>query len=264
MTPTIPKGALANLKYDGPASLVVFLVAVPLCLGIALASGAPLFSGVIAGIVGGLIVGAASGSQVGVSGPAAGLAVIVLSAIESLGAFEMFLMAVVLSGVIQIALGYARAGVIGYYVPSSVIKGMLAGIGIIIFLKQIPHAFGYDADPMGDDAFQQADGENTFSELLNIADAVHPAAVAVSLIGVGILILWETKALKRIKALALVPGPLVAVGFGVLVAVLDGRHGVGLPAGPDGLDPGRQNVGRVPGPGLVPRLHGDRATRPSG
>ena len=138
-----------NLKYDIPAGLVVFLVALPLCLGIALASGAPLFSGVIAGVVGGLIVGPLSGSQLSVSGPAAGLTVIVLSAIASLGSFEAFLSAVILAGAIQIALGYARAGLIGYYFPSTVIKGMLAGIGVILILKQIPHALGFDESSMG-------------------------------------------------------------------------------------------------------------------
>ena len=133
-----PSGIFGNLKSDLPASIVVFLVAVPLCLGIALASGAPLFSGIIAGIVGGIVVGAMSGSQLGVSGPAAGLAVIVLTAIQELGAFEAFLLAVVIGGIIQLLLGYAKAGFIGYYFPSSVIKGMLSGIGLIIILKQIP------------------------------------------------------------------------------------------------------------------------------
>jgi len=156
MSVTQKKGFLDNLKHDIPASIVVFLVAVPLCLGIALASGAPLFSGVIAGIIGGIVVGAISGSQLGVSGPAAGLAVIVLSAIAELGSFEVFLMAVVLSGVFQLILGYAKAGIIGYYFPSSVIKGMLSGIGIIIILKQIPHSLGYDKDYVGNLSFVQA------------------------------------------------------------------------------------------------------------
>src|SRR5688572_8152691 len=147
---------LARLKADLPASVVVFLVATPLCLGIALASGAPLFAGIIAGIVGGIVVGTASQSALGVSGPAAGLAVIVLNAITTLGAWETFLLAVVMAGVIQVAFGYARAGVIAYYFPSSVIKGMLAGIGLTIILKQRPHAFGYDADPEGSLAFAQA------------------------------------------------------------------------------------------------------------
>ena len=136
-----------NLKYDLPASVVVFFVAVPLCLGIALASGAPLFAGLIAGIIGGLVVGALSGSPLGVSGPAAGLAVIVLGAIQDLGAFETFLLAVVIGGVLQIVLGLMRAGILAYFFPSSVIKGMLAGIGLLIILKQIPHAFGHDSDP---------------------------------------------------------------------------------------------------------------------
>ena len=141
---------LQQLKSDLPASIVVFFVALPLCLGVALASGAPLFSGVIAGIVGGILVGALSGSSIGVSGPAAGLAAIVLTAITSLGGFENFLVAVVLAGVFQIILGFLKAGVIGYYFPSSVIKGMLTAIGLIIVLKQIPHFFGYDTDYQGD------------------------------------------------------------------------------------------------------------------
>ena len=149
------------LKNDLPASIVVFFVALPLCLGIALASGAPLFSGLIAGIIGGIVVGSFSGSQIGVSGPAAGLAAIVLAAISTLGGYENFLLAVVLGGAIQLLFGFLKAGIIGYYFPSSVIKGMLTGIGIIIFLKQIPHFFGYDADPEGDLAFMQVDGENT-------------------------------------------------------------------------------------------------------
>ena len=160
----------SNLKYDIPAGLIVFLVAVPLCLGIALASGAPLFAGIISGIIGGIVVTLFSGSPLGVSGPAAGLAVIVLVAIQDLGSYETFLMAVVLGGVIQLGLGFLKAGVIGYYFPSSVIQGMLSGIGILIILKQIPHAFGYDADYEGDLTFQQADGENTFSELINMLD----------------------------------------------------------------------------------------------
>ena len=135
---------LKNLKADIPASIVVFFVALPLCLGIALASGAPLFSGLIAGIIGGIVVGALSGSAIGVSGPAAGLAAIVLVAISTLGSFENFLLAVVLGGVIQVLFGILKAGVIGYYFPSSVIKGMLTGIGIIIVIKQVPYFFGID------------------------------------------------------------------------------------------------------------------------
>ncbi|MFB0925599.1 MAG: SulP family inorganic anion transporter, partial [Vicingaceae bacterium] len=182
------KGLFSNIKQDLPASIVVFFVAVPLCLGIALASGAPLFSGLISGIVGGIIVGALSNSSLGVSGPAAGLAVIVLTAIQTLGVFEVFLLAVVLAGILQIIMGLLKGGVIGYYFPSSVIKGMLTGIGIIIILKQIPHAFGYDADYEGDLTFEQADGENTFSELFNMLDYISPGAVIVSIISLIILL----------------------------------------------------------------------------
>ena len=155
-----------NIKSDLPASIVVFFVALPLCLGIALASGASLFSGLIAGIVGGILVGALSGSHIGVSGPAAGLAAIVLTAICTLGGFEHFLLAVVLGGVIQLTFGLLKAGIIGYYFPSSVIKGMLSGIGLIIILKQIPIYFGYEA-PEGDFSFMQTDDSNTFSGITN-------------------------------------------------------------------------------------------------
>ncbi|HEY9116861.1 MAG TPA: SulP family inorganic anion transporter, partial [Roseivirga sp.] len=205
------KDFLNNLKSDAPAGLVVFLVAVPLCLGIALASGAPLFSGIIAGMVGGIIVTSFSGSSLGVSGPAAGLAVIVLAAIEDLGTFETFLLAVVIAGVIQILLGMVKAGIIGYYFPTSVIKGMLAAIGIIIFLKQIPHAFGYDADPEGDMDFIQADGQNTFSELWNMTDFMTPGAMVIAGVSLAILILWEQKFMKRIKLFQIIQGPLLVV-----------------------------------------------------
>lgn len=173
------------LKNDIPASIVVFFVALPLCLGIALASGAPLFSGLIAGIIGGIVVGAMSGSKIGVSGPAAGLAAIVFAAINSLG-YEAFLVAVVLGGIIQIVFGLLKAGVIGYYFPSSVIKGMLTGIGIIIILKQIPHFFGLDKNPEGAWDFFQTDGENTFSELFKISDFLSPGATLIAFISIEI------------------------------------------------------------------------------
>jgi len=213
-------GYLSNLRYDMPASLIVFLVAVPLCLGIALASGAPLFSGIIAGIVGGIVAGALSGSQLGVSGPAAGLAVIVLTAIQELGAFEIFLMAVVLGGVFQLLLGYAKAGIIGYYFPSSVIKGMLSGIGIIIFLKQIPHAFGYDKDYEGSLSFAQPDGHNTFSELYYMFEAISPGAVAITSISLLILILWEQPFMKKIRVFQILQGPLIVVGLGIVLNLI--------------------------------------------
>lgn len=206
-----------NLKYDLPAGLVVFLVAMPLCLGIALASGAPLFSGIIAGIVGGIVVGAVSGSPLGVSGPAAGLAAVVLGAIVELGSFETFLLAVMVAGVIQLLLGIVRAGVIGYYFPNSVIKGMLAGIGITIILKQIPHAFGYDKDPEGDESFFQPDGHNTFSELWYMLEKVHWSAFAIAGVSILILILWDRKFFKENKFLKIIPGPLVVVIVGILI-----------------------------------------------
>ncbi|MCB0372339.1 MAG: SulP family inorganic anion transporter [Muricauda sp.] len=204
------------IKNDLPASIVVFFVALPLCLGIALASGAPLFSGLIAGIVGGIIVGALSGSQIGVSGPAEKKKKIVLTAIGTLGGYQNFLLAVVLGGLIQILFGFLKAGVIAYYFPSSVIKGMLTGIGIIIILKQIPHFFGYDADPEGDWAFFQVDGENTFSEIINSINYISPGATIIAVIGLAILILWDRVLSKKAKIFELVQGPLVAVALGIL------------------------------------------------
>lgn len=203
------------LKNDLPASIVVFFVALPLCLGIALASGAPLFSGLIAGIVGGIVVGALSGSQIGVSGPAAGLAAIVLVAIDQLG-FKVFLSAVVLGGVIQVIFGVARLGIIGYYFPSSVIRGMLTGIGIIIILKQIPHFLGDDNDPEGDFAFFQVDGENTFSEILNAIGDPSLGPTLIGIISLFILIFWSNVLAKKSKIFQLVQGPLVVVVVGIL------------------------------------------------
>ena len=205
----------SSIRYDLPASIVVFFVAVPLCLGIALASGAPLFSGIIAGMVGGIVVGLISNSSLGVSGPAAGLTVIVLSAIQQLQSFDIFLMAVVIAGIIQIILGLVKAGIIGYYFPSSVIKGMLTAIGIIIILKQIPHAFGYDADYQGDFSFMQLDGHNTFSELIYMLNAITPGAVVVSIISLTILFIWDAHLVKKYAILKYVQGPLVAVIAGI-------------------------------------------------
>lgn len=211
------KTFFSDFKSDFPAGIVVFLVAVPLCLGIALASGAPLFSGIIAGIVGGTVVALLSGSHVGVSGPAAGLAVIVLTAIQDLGAFETFLLAVVLAGLFQMILGFIRAGIIGYYFPSSVIKGMLSGIGLIILLKQIPHAFGYDKDYEGDLAFVQPDGGTTFSTFGQMFEYISPGALLISMVCLAILIVWEQKFMKKIKIFQLIQGPLVAVVAGILL-----------------------------------------------
>jgi MFS superfamily sulfate permease-like transporter len=204
------------IKNDLPASIVVFFVALPLCLGIALASGAPLFSGLIAGIIGGILVGSLSGSKIGVSGPAAGLAAIVLTAIGSLGGYENFLVAVVLGGIIQLIFGFLKAGIIGYYFPSSVIKGMLTGIGIIIILKQIPHFFGYNTNPEGDFAFFQMDGENTFSEIFKTINNISLGSTIVGFIGLGLLLLWSAVLSKKGKIFQLIQGPLVAVVAGII------------------------------------------------
>jgi SulP family sulfate permease len=209
-----------EIKSDLPASIVVFFVAVPLCLGIALASGAPLFSGIIAGIVGGIIVGIASGSSLGVSGPAAGLAVIVLTSISSLGSWPAFLLAVVIAGIIQLILGFAKAGFIAYFFPSSVIKGMLTGIGLLIILKQIPHALGWDKDAEGDDAFLQADGQNTFSEIGKALDFITPGAVLIAAISLAILILWDSVLTKKHKIFQLIQGPIVVVILGIVMNYL--------------------------------------------
>jgi MFS superfamily sulfate permease-like transporter len=206
-------------RDDIPAGLVVFLVAVPLCLGIALASEAPPFAGLIAGIVGGIVVGSLSGSSIGVSGPAAGLTAIVASAIHDLGTFELFLAAVVIAGVIQLILGVLRAGFISHYFPNVVIKGMLAAIGIIIILKQLPHAVGYDKDPEGDENFFQIDGENTFSEVVKgIENITTPSAILITLISIGILLLWERKFIQK-TVLRLVPGALLVVVVGIILTL---------------------------------------------
>lgn len=203
------------LKYDGPAGLVVFLVAMPLCLGIALASGAPLFAGIIAGIVGGIVVGGLSGSAVSVSGPAAGLTVIVLTAIQTTGSFKAFLASVVLAGGMQILLGAVGAGAIGDYVPNSVIKGMLAAIGVVIILKQIPHALGRDKDYEGDFSFFEASGANTFTDVLSSILNPSEGAVVISVLSLGVLIFWDYWSAKGSRFALMVPGPLVVVVLGI-------------------------------------------------
>jgi MFS superfamily sulfate permease-like transporter len=197
---------------DLPASVVVFLVALPLCLGIALASGAPLLSGLITGIVGGLVVSVLSGSQLMVSGPAAGLTAIVLAAITSLGSFERFLVAVMVGGALQVLLGVLRAGIIGYYFPSAVIQGMLAAIGLILILKQVPHALGYDLTAMGEERFWEREHENTFSALVASFTHVHPGAAVIGVTGLVFLFLWAGKLGKRFRK---VPGALLVVLLGV-------------------------------------------------
>lgn len=232
----------AHLKADFPAGLVVSLVALPLCLGIALAStGRPdlLFSGIIAGVIGGIVVGMLSGSPLGVSGPAAGLVVIVFTAIETLGSFEAFLLSVFLAGIIQIVAGMLRAGIIGYYFPSSVIKGMLTAIGITLLLKEIPHAFGYDEDFMGDFAFEQGDGHNTFSELYYAVRYSSAGAIIISIVSIALLILFERPFMRAFQLFKFLPGALFVVLLGIGLNaffassfpdfVMSGKHLVQLP-----------------------------------
>ena len=204
------------IAHDGPAGVVVFLVALPLCLGIALASGAPLFAGIIAGAVGGILVSVLSGSQVSVSGPAAGLTVIVATAIADLGSYQTFLAAVVLAGAMQFLFGVARLGLIADYVPNSVIKGMLAAIGLVIVLKQIPHALGRDTDFEGDFAFFEKGQSNTFTDLAEAVFSMHPSAVAISLVSLLLLVFWDRLVAKTSRLLQSIPGPLMVVVFGIL------------------------------------------------
>ncbi len=235
-------GPFAFWQKDVPASLVVFLVALPLCLGIALASGAPAIAGLLTGVVGGLVVAWISGSHLAVSGPAAGLTVIVLAAIGTLG-YPAFVLAVLLAGAIQIALGAIRAGVLAYYVPSSVIKGMLAAIGLILILKELPHAVGFDSDYEGDLSFQQLDHGNTFEALGAALGYFRWPALLVA--GAGLTVLLAADRWKWIKEkLPWLPPPLLAVALGVGVnqliawlapdAALSGEHLVAVPRG--GLD----------------------------
>lgn len=238
-------GVLSNLRDDIPAGIAVFLVAVPLCLGIAMASGAPLFSGLIAGIIGGILAPLISHSALGVSGPAAGLAVIVLTAIQDLG-FETFLLALVIAGLFQVGMGIAKAGIIGYFFPSSVISGMLAGIGIIIFIKQIPHAFGYDRDYEGDLSFFQGDGYNSFTELSHILNIITPGAMIIVLVSLVILILWELPSIKQNRIFKLLPGSLIAVLSGIMISqmlrifypemALEAVHLVSIPVAQNSTD----------------------------
>lgn len=222
------KNLFIDLRQDLSASLVVFFVALPLCLGIALASGAPLFSGIIAGIVGGIVVGALSGSNFGVSGPAAGLAVLVLGYITTLGgSFDSFLLAVVLAGVIQLIAGFLGFGTVAYYFPSSVIKGMLSGIGLLIIIKQIPHAIGYDANFKDDFGTEKLGG--AVSQMFNY---ITPNAVIISLVSMFILILWEEFSAKKHKILKAIPGPLIAVVIGIILSsflYLEANHLVQIP-----------------------------------
>lgn len=236
-----------DLRSDLAAGLVVFLVAVPMCLGIALASGAPLPAGIIAGIVGGVVVGMLSGSQVSVSGPAAGLTVVVLAGLETLGSWPQFLVAIALAGVIQLVLAALRAGVVGHFFPSAVVDGLLAAIGLVLILKQIPHALGDDGDFEGDLAFFQADGENTFSALQAAVAAATPGAVLITVLCLLVLLAWDRPPGRGSNLTRSLPGPLWVVILGVLLNsavlpllapgwVLQAEHLVALPVVGDAQD----------------------------
>lgn len=204
----VKAGLFSHVKTDLPAGMVVFLIALPLCLGISLASGAPLFSGIIAGIVGGIVVGILSDSKINVSGPAASVALVIFTAIQTLGSFEIVLSAVILAGVIQIILGYLRAGTVAYFFPSSMIKGILASIGLILIINQIPHAFGY----AGMAGFSQPDSGTIFSGILRVFDSINLGATIITLVSIAILILWDRPALKeKYTFFKLVPAALIAV-----------------------------------------------------
>lgn len=236
------KSFFSSWKADLPASLVVFLVALPLCLGVALGSTSiegfspNLFSGIIAGVIGGVVVGFFSGSRLGVSGPAAGLITIVFGAIVSLGSYEAFLVTVVLAGILQVIAGFLKAGVIGNYFPSSVIKGMLAAIGLTLIFKQIPHLVGYDHDFFGDESFLQSDGENTFSEIIRSFGALSPTAILISVVSLIILVVFDKAFIKKFAIFKLIPGALVVVFFGIMINLfmpgemkLGGDHLVSIP-----------------------------------
>lgn len=213
------KKYVQNIGADLPASIVVFLIAIPLCLGIAVASGLNEFSGIIGGIVGGIVIGLISGSQLSVSGPAAGLTAIVAAAVLKLPAVEAFFLAVVIAGVFQVLLGIFKLGIIGDYIPNSVIKGMLAAIGIILILKQLPHLVGYDKDFEGDETFIQLSGENTFSAVVNSLNHLTPVAVLIGVLGISVLLIYESAWIKSKKIFQVISGPLVVVLMGIAINI---------------------------------------------
>jgi carbonic anhydrase len=216
------------LGKDFLAGLVVFLVALPLCLGIGLASTnvenitslPSVFPGLLAGVVGGIVVGLISGSRVGVSGPAAGLITIIISSITLLGSYEAFLVSVILAGIIQLIFGLCKLGIIAKYVPTSVIKGMLAAIGITLILKEIPHLLGYDKDFFGDESFWQFDGHNTFSELAYSLNAFQEGSVIIGVLSVLVIILLDKPFFKRNRLFKLIPSALIVVLIGVAIQLL--------------------------------------------
>lgn len=224
---------LAHLKSDFASGLVVFLVALPLCLGIALASGAPLFSGIISGVIGGIVVGFLSKSHISVTGPAAGLTAIVLTAITDLEAYEVFLTAVIIAGLLQLLLGFLKAGSISNYFPTNVIEGMLAGIGIIIFLKQIPHAVGYDKVSEGDTSFFEKGGSNMITTIVDAFNYINYGSIIITIIALIILIVWNK--IPALKNLKLVPAALIAVFSGIILNEIFIRTGSSLQVSKDHL-----------------------------
>ena len=226
--------SLDLFKKDFLSGLIVFLIALPLCLGIAQASHAPLFAGVVAGVIGGIVIGFFSGSHLSVSGPAAGLTAIVLAAISSLGNFQIFLCAVMIAGVLQLVLGYIKAGAIANYIPTSVLEGMLAGIGITIIIKQLPDAIGYAKGKAA--VMEDADDGFLMNTITAATHNIKPGAIIIALVGIALLVLWQTKVFKRIS---LVPAGLIVVIIGVAInaafmslapgMVLDAEHLVKLP-----------------------------------
>jgi MFS superfamily sulfate permease-like transporter len=234
-----------NILIDLKAGVVVFLVALPLSLGIALACNVPLFSGILSGVIGGIIVTTFSGSILSVSGAAAGLTAVVLSSVALLGSYPVFLAAVLCAGVVQIVLGLLKAGSVGNYIPATVIKGMLAGIGLILIIKQLPHLVGYDKDPEGSFYFEQVDGHNSISELFYMFNAISPGAVIIGLFSMLVLIISGKNFYKKSPVLSFIPGPLLVVVFGILLNIsflpypdlrIDGEHLVTLPVIKDWSD----------------------------
>lgn len=228
-----------NIFLDIKSGIVVFLVALPLCLGIALACNVSMFSGIVAGVIGGIIVTIFSGSALSVSGPAAGLTAIILSSVAILGSFEALLAATICAGVLQIIFGLVKLGNIGNYIPSSVIKGMLAGIGIILIIKQLPHLVGYDKDPEGDFFFEQSDGHNSISELFYMLNYITPGAVIVGVVSIALILISDSTFYKKIPVLSFVPGPLLVVAVGILLnivfsayplLIIEKEHLISLPA----------------------------------
>lgn len=230
-----------NSKFsfsDLKSGVVVFLVALPLCLGISLACGVPIFSGILSGIVGGIIVGIFSSSRYSVTGPAAGLTAIVVTSISQLGSYEYFLAAVFFAGIFQIIFGVIKAGFISNFIPNAVVKGMLAGIGIILIIKQLPHFVGYDADPEGDMYFVQSDGHNSISDLYYMFNFITPGSLIIGFISFFLLLISEKPFYKKNKIFSFIPGPLLVVGFGILLNVafsgysfleISSKHLVNLP-----------------------------------